>query len=442
MILRCFKPAALVLMLACASCKFPELPEIVDGSTDASDVDAFTLPVDAPPPLCDVTPCVVQISAGGAHTCARIDDGTVRCWGLNSFGQGGGGVANAPMDGGVDEYVLPRTYPTPNVVSGLPSANRATVIGAGGAYRSDGVSCAAMNDMQMWCWGIDKSQQLGRGGATRMGDISPAPARPVPAPVASISDVKDISVGVRNACAVFESGSVACWGSDIHGAVGVMPIGNTYGQPQTISIPEQVQRVVMRGQHALALTTSGQVWAWGDNGDGQGAVDPATATFVLPRQVSELVGSYVDVAAGRHFSCAVDATGKVWCWGQGSRGQLGRSATPPARDHQPALVAFPVAGTQIVQISGDEQHMLALTENGAVYEWGKLLAEIEPATVLYTPTQITLPEPATQVSAGFQHSCALLESGAVWCWGNNLDAGLGRGSASPPDVLDPGPVVF
>jgi alpha-tubulin suppressor-like RCC1 family protein len=209
-----FGHASLALVLACASCKFPALPEIADGSVDGSDSDAFTLPIDAPPPTCNVTPCVVQVSAGGAHTCVRIDDGTVRCWGLNSFGQGGGGTAYPPMDGGIDEYVLPRTYPTPNAVSGLPSANRAVVVGAGGAYRSDGVSCAAMNDLQMWCWGIDKSQQLGRGGATRVGDITnPVPARPVPAPVASISDVKDISVGVRNACAVFQSGSVACWGT-------------------------------------------------------------------------------------------------------------------------------------------------------------------------------------------------------------------------------------
>src|SRR6185436_14278015 len=94
---------------------------------------------------CTATPCVVQIAAGGAHTCARLVDGSVRCWGANAYGECGGGTI-IPSDGGVDETVNPSMYATPNIVTGIPAP--ATVIGGGGSYRTYGNSCAATSDLK------------------------------------------------------------------------------------------------------------------------------------------------------------------------------------------------------------------------------------------------------------------------------------------------------
>ena len=58
--------------------------------------------------VCQVTPCAVQLAAGDAHFCARMNDGTVRCWGDDKAGAlgrgdpqdaGGAGDASPPAIG-------------------------------------------------------------------------------------------------------------------------------------------------------------------------------------------------------------------------------------------------------------------------------------------------------------------------------------------------------
>lgn len=397
-------------------------------------------------PLCDVSPCVVQISAGGAHSCARLDDGTVRCWGNNLLGQAGGGTVTPAADGGTEDKVDPLQYPTPHVVSGIAGA---TVVGTGGAYRADGVSCAGTKDLKMYCWGQNRSHQLGRGETPKVGDEPVSPARPEPAPVVTITNVKDISVGVRHVCAVFTAGAVACWGGDIQGALGFPPSGVIFGQPQTLAVAAQFERVVARGSHNIALASDKKVWSWGDNGDGQHGVDPdGGATVAAPEPIAALTGSYTDVAAGRVHGCALDVTGKVWCWGRGAEGQLGRGPTARTGISPPAIVSLP-AGAIATQIAGDQWHMVALLADGTVWGWGTMVTGITPVsapdprdTARDVPVKIELAKRAIQVAAGYEHACALLEGGAVHCWGNNRAGELGRGTFGDGIKPTPAPVVW
>lgn len=418
------------------------------GTSDSSTADAGD---DAGPPQCDVSPCVVQISAGGAHTCARIADGTVRCWGRNLLGQCGGGTVSPASGTALQDSVTPDFYAKPHEVAGLGGA---TVVGTGGSYRADGVSCVGTSAGKMQCWGIDRSQQLGRGGVERTGDLSPAPARPEPAPVVSISNVSDISVGARHVCAVFTAGAVACWGGDIFGTLGFPPAGKTFGIPQALATPTKFTRVVARGQHNLALAADRKVWSWGNNRDGQHGVTAGSPSDAPVEPIAALTGAYVDIAAGRKHGCAIDSTGKVWCWGSGSEGQLGRGPSSlVASDPVPGVVSF-APGTIVKQIAGDEWHMVALLDDGTVWRWGTMITGQTPVvaddagapdpmdTPISTPQQITLPGRAKQVVAGYEHACALLATGAVHCWGNDRHGELGRGTSGDGIKTTPAPVVF
>src|SRR3989475_8829922 len=81
------------------------------------------------------------VTAGGFHTCALLQDGTVRCWGQNTFGQlGNGSILNSF---------------TPVTVSGITTA---VAVSAGGWH-----TCALLHDGTVRCWGRNEDGQLGNG---------------------------------------------------------------------------------------------------------------------------------------------------------------------------------------------------------------------------------------------------------------------------------------
>jgi len=130
-------------------------------------------------------------AAGGAHTCAVLSGGSVRCWGHNSFGQLGNGMTT-------------NAYSTiPVAVSGISTA---TAIAAGNAH-----TCAVLSGGSVQCWGYNYSGQLGNGTNT---------ASNIPVAVSGISTATAIAVGNYHTCAVLSGGSVQCWGSNGYGQLG------------------------------------------------------------------------------------------------------------------------------------------------------------------------------------------------------------------------------
>src|SRR3954463_1491621 len=99
------------------------------------------------------------IAGGGYHTCMLMSDHTIRCAGLNNWGQlGNGSFANSP---------------TPIAVNGLTTA---AGIGTGIEH-----TCALLGDATMRCWGTNYVGQLGDG---TIGGLST-----VPKPVQGLSGV-------------------------------------------------------------------------------------------------------------------------------------------------------------------------------------------------------------------------------------------------------------
>lgn len=100
----------------------------------------------------------VEIAAGYYHSCARLGDGTVRCWGSDASGQlGDGATSGSTCFTGLVNGSGPCQL-TPVVVQGLSGA---VEIGAGYHY-----SCARLGDGTVRCWGDNLFGELGDGTTT------------------------------------------------------------------------------------------------------------------------------------------------------------------------------------------------------------------------------------------------------------------------------------
>ncbi len=203
------------------------------------------------------------MAAGGAHTCALRNDGTVYCWGDNWEGQLGDGTT-----------ALSR--PTPVAVAGLTGA---TALAAGGSH-----TCALQSDGTVACWGDNYYGQLGDGTTT---------SRPTPVAVAGLSGATALAVGGSHTCALRNDGTVACWGANYYGQLGDGTFTDRL-TPTAVAGLSGATAIAARGSHTCALLADGTARCWGNNeygqlGDGtaRGArpfpapvVDPATGAAV------------------------------------------------------------------------------------------------------------------------------------------------------------------
>lgn len=151
----------------------------------------------------------VAITAGSQHTCALMDGGAVKCWGLGDHGRLGYGSVDSIGD---DEVPAGFTVDLPG---------RAVAISAGRAH-----TCALLDDGAALCWGDNGKGQLGRGD----GDTMPLGDDEVLSQVDPIQVHEDpdvavvaIETGGDHTCAVLEGGGVRCWGD---GGVGQLGYGN------------------------------------------------------------------------------------------------------------------------------------------------------------------------------------------------------------------------
>jgi alpha-tubulin suppressor-like RCC1 family protein len=86
----------------------------------------------------------VEVVAGVHNTCGRLEDGTVRCWGRNDFGELGNGKAD------------PGTSVPDTRIFGLKGVTRLTT----GDH-----ACAFDGDGALRCWGRNDYGQLGFSSA-------------------------------------------------------------------------------------------------------------------------------------------------------------------------------------------------------------------------------------------------------------------------------------
>jgi alpha-tubulin suppressor-like RCC1 family protein len=145
----------------------------------------------------------LQVTAGEYFSCAIVDDGKVRCWGLRGPTVRSATATSANI--GDDE--LPSSVD--HVFLGTP----AKLIASGRRH-----TCALATDESVHCWGLNSNGQLGLGTIAALGDNE----TPSIGGFINFAGGKVISLalGYSSSCALLDSGKVRCWGNNTYGQLG------------------------------------------------------------------------------------------------------------------------------------------------------------------------------------------------------------------------------
>eukprot|EP00118_Oscarella_pearsei_P022140 m.252836 g.252836 ORF g.252836 m.252836 type:complete len:3992 (+) comp40356_c1_seq2:177-12152(+) len=205
--------------------------------------------------------------------------------------------------------------------------------------------------------------------------------------------------------------------------------------PKPIVFPEKyvIARLAchVEGKHFMALTSSGEVFSWG-NGESGRLGHGDTSSYNEPKLIVAFKGRrIVHIVCGDADSAAIDSNGQLFMWGKGSYGRLGHG-TCEDYDVPTAVEAF--RGKVIVDIScgcGDA-HTVALQDNGTVYGWGdgdygKLGRGGSDGSKVPKPVERLDGEDIVSIACGSQYSMALSAKGQIFTWGKGDGFRLGHG---------------
>ena len=379
----------------------------------------------------------LSVSAAGAAAPA----GGVLAFGYNDFGQ----------LGSTTNIATTNPNPTPAVVGLGRDIGPVTQVAASEAH-----SLVVTASGQLYAFGSNFWGQLGSSASSV---LNPTPTL-VGLP-GEIGPVTQVAAGGAFSLAVTASGQLYAFGINGTGELGSSANNVPNPTPTLVTLPGEigpVTQVAAGDNHSLAVTASGELYAFGYNdfgelgsatNSGTGTPNPTPTLVGLPGEI----GPVTQVAAGANHSLAVTASGQLYAFGLNTFGQLGSSTNNGtfSPNPRPTLVTLPGETGPVTQVAASAHHSLAVTASGQLYafglnEFGELGSATNNGTGTANPTPalVTLPGeigPVTQVAAGTDQSLAVTASGQLYAFGINVFGQLGSAANNGTDNPNPTPTL-
>lgn len=422
-----------------------------------------TLQAGLPPTRFSGSPPVAVDGFGGTM-CAAVPHGRY-CWGDNSSGQYGDGLATS--------------YAEPHLVQ---DGFEFSALAIGGTF-----GCGIDRLASVWCWtkepidgigsfpgsasglpdfimrgmsrldagtdficGVSTKQRLACAGENAYGQLGSSVGAG-----GAVSFV-DVAAGAYHACALAEDGIAWCWGRNDAGQLGDGSMSDRSAR-LAVSGGHRFTRLAAGARHTCGIATDGGAWCWGSNAHGQlgdeSFDDSAVPVAVAgPRRFSEL-------AAGSEHTCGISTEGETLCWGATELGQVPVDhVLDPLRIDDRAFAHLWGGAGKYCARSGAEvfcwdgssfdlapaaagmeslawslESHCGIQAGGVAACWGSNeFGQLGSGSVggsAAAPSPVTGGQLFTKIGVGEQHACALAVTRRIWCWGGNEYGQLGSGSA-------------
>ena len=260
-------------------------------------------------------------------------------------------------------------------------------------------------------------------------DAGPDSGLPDGGPPVPLDAHRRIATGWTHTCAI-NAGEVFCWGDNSRGQLGTGTTDDSRTPVRVGGLPTNIVEVSATGYFTCALSASGELFCWGLNELGQ-LGDGTRENRLAPVRSVSVLADVIRVSAGGESACALRAAGVVSCWGRGTGGALGNGMLVDSLAPVDVVDLEPALG-----LEGSGGHYCIRTEDEAVACWGWNL--FEQLGQVYDGSMEVIPRPVSpvglagvlQASAGGRHTCVRTSS-SVACWGWNMFGQLGNGGSGP-----------
>lgn len=230
--------------------------------------------------------------------------------------------------------------------------------------------------------------------------------------------------------ALSSTGQVWAWGQNSAGQTGRTPFVNTT-VPGLVPSISNVAQIASSPFASFALDTNGNVWSWGSNASGAGARG-AAGNNPIPTQLTTVAGPFVELGVGNQFGFAIHADGRLFGWGFNGNGQLGLGDLV----NRTVMTQIPVTNVrQIVggvdfavllrtpSLGGTRQVLTTGANGNGQRGQGSVGGPATTTFASINPAGST----ATQVGAGNRHAF-FIGAGAIRAWGFGTNGERGDGT--------------
>lgn len=389
-----------------------------------------------------------KITSGVTHSCALLNDKTVKCWGRNNVGQLGIGSTTSQGHNG--------TTLGANMLRPVHGLGDIADIATGGDS-----TCAISEAGRAKCWGLNSQGQLGVGDTINRGTTLDSMGSALPdLDLGSGYKILSIRMGRTHSCGVLERQfdgrrRLKCWGQNNYGQLGLghtTNIGVSAGQMGSF-LPEvalgddfDVFDVALTNTSTCALALDGRAKCWGRNNVGQLGMMNTTDLGTQPGQLVGLSAEnkllkfgampekIVPLADG---FCAILSSRMIKCWGSSATFYDGACSPGANMNCGSPELAFFQRDSLVSEVSVGQ----SVTAVANIVKQSTIFGGKSRFSYLAMPDGIPLAasdyssidvgeNTVDETSIGYGFLCSRLSNGDVYCSGENEDGVLGRGKTS------------
>ncbi|MEA9357786.1 hypothetical protein SHI21_16260 [Bacteriovorax sp. PP10] len=381
---------------------------------------------------------MVEVYARSENTCAVDSNSIIYCWGNGEYGQLG--------DGGVLDANRKSSVPVLIDMTLLAGKTIKQFVNKGPA------SCVLASDDNAYCWGINLVGTLGEGsGNVDVNGNYINSTSPVQVQMPGALTIKKLgeSFGGAN-CALASDDNVYCWG---YGGFRISNLANRDTPAiESIGVSGTIKSLYMGEYNACAITTSDVGYCWGRGATGaigNNNISNQDAALVTP--VGSLAAGFKSFTVGSKTVCAIALDDKIYCWGQGTNGQLGNGANSNSLVPVPVDMSGVLNNKIITKIQIDYERVCAFATDNEIYCWGLGAAgtigdgannSTNVPTLLNKTGNLIGKTFNSLEGSDYDSTCAIASDDKVYCWGRGSspmgepELGTGRSASgyTPTEV--------